>query len=429
MVPKDFKDTKNHYPILIESYKVKNLNAVITILCFIILPGLSFPLLLMQIYYNHKYAYICLAILLGLWSFLMAPIGDMYRYSMDYYLYKDYDYNQFSQLILLKNDYLLGIVLYTLSKLNLPPDISRFLYVSIGSMIIFLLFQKIVPQLQEKYGKKTVFLLFLILFLNFKYSSFSFRFNFSCALYVLGGFLLINNKKKALACILLLISVINHISFVLFLFPILLSYIFPKFCGKRLSLILIILIFTFTGTFVNDLLKILAPHNALVQHALYYTDGVWAGAFLEGHSLFYKIKLIIDSIPIYTLLIVYYFIFRKNRWACWIDYLLVIVVITAPYVSLKGRCLSASFFPILFYIIYSFPTIKELYRIRILKTLIITGIILSFSSLWGSRRELNISQEQKLFTTNIINILSHSYDYNWLRENVNEDGSPAKINY
>lgn len=407
----------------------KKTNVLLTFLCFLLFPGWSLPLLLLQIYYNHKFAYVCLGILMGLWSFLLAPIGDVYRYSMDYYLYRDFNFDQFCQFLLLKNDYLLGVILYTLSYLNIPPDFSRFLYVTTGSTIIFLLIYNFSVQYRDMLGRKNCFLIFLFVFLNIKFSNFSFRFALSCTLYLLGGLYIINNKKKKLAYLLLSLSVINHISFIIFIVPLFLCCIFPNFGSKRLSIILLILAISFSGTFLNDILKNLAPHSNLVQHALYYTDGVWAGDFLEDHSLFFRIKLLIDSIPIYTLLIIFCYVYKKNKWSSWIEFLLILIVITAPYVSLKARCQSVLFFPLLFYILHRLSIITKQKRNLIIITLLLTGCIATISSLWGNRRELSMSQEQKLFTANIIKIFSHSYDYNWLQRNVNEDGSPANINY
>lgn len=58
-------------------------NKIIVIGLFILNPGLSLPLVFWQIYRGHKYAFILLALFLSMWAYLLAPIGDMYRYSMD----------------------------------------------------------------------------------------------------------------------------------------------------------------------------------------------------------------------------------------------------------------------------------------------------------------------------------------------------------
>lgn len=412
----------------IHNNRVSNRNTIIILIIFIFFPALSFPFLIWQIYNNKKYAFVCLAILFGLWSFLMAPIGDMYRYSMDYYIYENLKFEQFRVMLLLKNDYFLAFLMYTLSILKLPPDLSRFLYVTIGSLIIFFLFYKICQRLIPEEGRNNCFILFIILLLNFKFSSLSFRFVFSCSLYLLGGYYVLVEKKKK-GYLLFLLSILNHISFIIFIFPILVVCRLKKFGSKKITLFLLVLIFTFTGTFVNELLLFLAPNSSLIQHALYYTDGVWAGEFLEDHSIGYRVLMMINTIPSIICYFVFYYIFKKNNWSRWIDALLMLVVLTAPYVALKARCQTVTFLPLLFYIIYHIKDIPLKKRKMVLTMLVLSGIIFTGSNLWGSRRELSLSQEYKLFTTNIVEIFNHSYDYNWLRENVNEDGSPAKINY
>lgn len=408
--------------------KVLYSNTFFVIIVFILSPALSFPLLIWQIYHEKKYAFICLAILLGLWSFLMAPIGDMYRYSMDYYLYENLTFDQFKSMLLIKNDYLLSFTMYTLSYFGIPPDYSRFLYVTVGSLCILFLLYRICNGIFLSEEKNARFVLFIILFLNFKFSSLSFRFAFSSVLYLLGGiYLLVENKKKGY--IILFIAVLNHISFIIFILPLLFTSVCKKFGSKPATLILIILIFTFSGTFVNDILLYLAPNSGLIKHALYYTDGVWSGQFLEDHSIGYRILGIINSIPCYICYFIFYYIFRRNAWSRWIVALLLLVVITAPYVVLKARCQSVAFLPIIFYIMCHIKEISVKIKNKILLIMLVSGVIYTGANLWGTRRELSMSQEQKLLTTNIIEILNHSYDYNWLKENVNEDGSPAKINY
>lgn len=267
-----------------------------------------------------------------------------------------------------------------------------------------------------------------MLFLNYSFTSLCFRFNLSCVFYFCSAYLF-SVKKNFLGRLLLLVAVFNHISFLLFAIPLLFSLYYNRFGNKRLLLVLIILILTFSGDFLNLFLKNLDFQNRLIEHALYYTDGVWAGDFVEDHSLGYLIKLYLDRVPFFMSCIVAYKIFRKNKLASLISFLLILTVITAPYLTLKIRCQTVLILPLLFYIIRYLPESKTINCRFAVYMLLISGLIFSGSDLRGKRRELSISKIDALFTQDAFSILSNQYDRHWIETHVNEDGSPANINY
>ena len=66
----------------------KLITTVIVCILFFILPFISIPILLIEIYNGRKYALYLLAIFMGVLSMFYFPSGDQYRYMQDLLLYR-----------------------------------------------------------------------------------------------------------------------------------------------------------------------------------------------------------------------------------------------------------------------------------------------------------------------------------------------------
>lgn len=50
-------------------------------------------------------------------------------------------------------------------------------------------------------------------------------------------------------------------------------------------------------------------------------------------------------------------------------------------------------------------------------------------SVWGARRQIEISDYELLLYSTIPQIMSHTYSLQWIDKNVTSDGDIVKINY
>lgn len=118
------------------------INKILVISVFIIYPLGSVPLILVDIYNKRKYAFILLAIFMGLWAMLYYPFGDQYRYfnNFERYFYLDFNeaflFNIASEFSLYTIN-LIDYFLFEYSKAGLHFEGFRFLLVFIAYLLTF----------------------------------------------------------------------------------------------------------------------------------------------------------------------------------------------------------------------------------------------------------------------------------------------------
>ena len=56
-------------------------------------------------------------------------------------------------------------------------------------------------------------------------------------------------------------------------------------------------------------------------------------------------------------------------------------------------------------------------------------MITNLMGLWGYRRQIYISDYHMLLYSSSIHILRHTYDSNWMNENISDDGDMLKVNF
>lgn len=71
-------------------------------------------------------------------------------------------------------------------------------------------------------------------------------------------------------------------------------------------------------------------------------------------------------------------------------------------------------------------TLKNLRCIKVMFLCVMIGNVLS---VWGARRQIEISDYELLLYSTIPQIMSHTYSLQWIDKNVTSDGDIVKINY
>jgi len=403
---------------------IKNTNKIIILLIFAIYPIFAIPFIIIEIYNNKRYAYSCLSILFGYAALLYPPIGDLYRYTQDYFLYYNLDYSHFTHLLEFKIDFIHPYLLWLLGKLNINCDISRFIYIWLSSELIFSMFYDI---FKKCHSRKLRFISFGILLLLLSFVSYLYRYGFSVVLFVYGTYLIIYKNYRIKGYLFITIAAFNHFSLLIFLFSFLLQDIFNYKGNKRVALICLIGSFVFSTDIVSQVINYLPFDAKLIDHLLLYTDGYYASDFYEDHSLNYKIGIMLQKTNFIVLIWVYCFNYKYNKLSGWITILLIILFVFSPFAEIKTRF---ELMLVLTSLVYVVELIKNNQIKNILltqKILVLAGIFYTCISIWTIRRQLSLSMEEKLFLPTY-HIITSTYTEDWINNNVLPDGAPV-INY
>lgn len=398
-------------------------------LFFLLVPLYSLPFVYKSIINNERYAFYLFAIFMGLIAYLFPPCGDFSRYYNDYDIFKGLPFTLFLTYIADKFDYLQSMILYLLGYFNLNSDYSRFIYTTISYILLSHIYLDIIKDKEifrlRRYRRRAFFGFFLLSFVTF-----AFRFSFSAILFTYGLFILLH-KRKIYGYFFLILSVLNHITFVTFLIPVLLHKI-SLFKLSRRNLILISLIAILLSNFSTLLLTNIPVGGDLFQRYVTYIDGYWSGEYKLDVSFKGLVFEFINKVTYYGVIIVYIFIYPKCKAKITKEHQLVNALLLS--------CLLFSVFPVIIgrfllflsilmrVFIFVFLSNDKIARKAVFYLCVIT-MIYNFMGVWSIRRELLFSKEYLLATSSIFGIFDNTYDGQWFYSNIGEDGSIMKIKY
>lgn len=399
---------------------------IITILVFLIYPLAALPLIFSEIYKGKRYAFSLLAIYIGYFALLYPPAGDLYRYREDYFLYSGESFSTFIAYLTFKLDFVLSFLLYILGFLSIPSDISRFIYTWLGSELLLHIFFDMSNDTRKKNPRK-VFVLFIIYWLYVNFIVLMYRSGLSSALFAFGYYNLYYKNNKKLATIVFLITILNHFSYIVFLFCIVFQRFF-KFTGnKRISLVCIILFLFFSFDMVSSIIEKLPLPEYIQRHLLAYTSGYWAQEFLEEQSLKNLILTWTNKFRLISLFLMFLHFFKKSPVAGFLTFSTIVLMFSNVSGVISARFEIALLLPFLIYsmdlIVYG--KIPKLRKIKRIFTFI--GLLYIFTSFWSHRREYSISYEYKLFLPTSFNILTTTYSQSWVDKHIDNKGEPIGL--
>ena len=388
---------------------------------FIIYPLLSIPGIMIEIARNKKYAYILLAIFMGYIGMLYTPAGDFYRYVLDFTSYKTESYDSIKSIIMSGNDFIQPMLFWIIAKLGMSSDATRFVYNLLGYLLLFSMVRKYTEKAPTNNSR---FNLFIIVIMMVSFRLFLSRYGLSTILFVYGVFNIFEGKNKG--WIYLVISFLHHFAFAVLFIVFVIFWIFRYKGNKYFTLILLISSFIFTSDILSPILESLAGSVPIVNHILYYVDGYYANEYLEDHSVRFRIMTMLSSFGYYSLLLFFYFSFRKSEYSGFIDTLLLLIVIVSPFQGICGRfILVAQIFLLLYFVRY---ISQNGYPGRHVKNyFIITSLLLLFINIWGARRELYLSNENRILLPSVF-IWNAEFSNEWIDMNISSDGAP-KVNF
>lgn len=396
-----------------------------TTLFFLIFPLYSLPWVIKGMLRQDKWAFVLWACFMGLVGVLIPPTGDFYRYTMDFYMYKDCDWDSFLMLALLKNDFMLPLISYILGVLEWNFDLSRFIYNFWGYYLLGVLYLDIVknnPELQAK--KIAVYALGFFMVLSL--SGYCFRYGLSTVMFVYGAYHIVYKERKW-GWLYVLLAVFNHLSFVVFLFVLLLQRIHFFRFGKKTVILMIVAATFIDSSYIISVFYMLPVD--IVAHYMVYLDGHWAGEYLEDHSWKYRLMNILTSLIQYACVVIYILFYRKGQKEslALVNATLFLTFITIPFVTVQGRFMSVMINFIKIHFLTHFD--GGLRMTRYLKWMFWLVIIFNLMELWAFRRQFVVSDFSMMATSSSIEILTHTYNEKWIDRNVAEDGGLLQINF
>ena len=400
-------------------------NLGITSIIFLVLPLYSVPFILYGMWKQEKWAFVLWACFMGLVGILIPPTGDFYRYTMDYELYKGLDWGDFFLLAGLKNELMLPLISYGISELGLYFDLSRFLYNFLGYFLLGFLYVGIVrnnPNLQDK----KIALYALGFFVSISLATFCYRYFLSAIFFVFGAYRIVYKKRKN-GWWFVALAIFNHFSFLIQAIVLLFQQLnFFRF-GRKMVIFFILVSFLIDASFVTRLFDML-PFD-FVSHYMAYLDGNWAGDFLEEHSLRYKIVMFIGNSIHYVCMLIYIILYNRSlpKYNSLVNSMLFLTFLSTPFVTINGRFLAVMIYFVKVYFLEIFDGSRQM--LKYLKVMFWLVMISNLMGMWGFRRQFAISDFPMMFYSSSFQILAHTYDANWIDDNVSEDGNLLQINY
>lgn len=381
-------------------------NQSLLIILFILYPFATLPFLFIKIIERKKYAFVLLAVFMGLCGILYPPLGDLYRHSLRYFSYFNENGNNWYVDDNLK-DYFLPIITMVFANLKIPFEFVRFLFITISYLLIFKLFLFTYKKnkIHNGYPK-----LFIVSFLSvpFIYIVTGLRYGFSLCIFVYGIFMLCNKNRLGWGIILLSVSI--HIFMLLPFLITLVARIYPYRINKITMSILSILGLFVSNTVIIYFVNMLIGETAINKAIIDYTVG--NAYFVDSRSLFGIIAKILECI---TVLPLTYCLYRYKIENCFLNNLFCIFIM--------GFCVMSSFFVftmrilllfvLLFFFIYLYNAEKRK-KYVLQNVLLLSSLISASVYLYGYREELTKSQFPMIFISPTPIILSISYSEQWI---------------
>lgn len=392
-----------------------------------IFPFYSIPWIIQGMIRLEKGAFVLWACFMGLIGVLYPPVGDVYRYTQDFYLYKGCNWNFFIELLSLKYDYLLSFLSYFVGLIEWNFDIVRFVYNFCSYLILGNIFLDIIknnPWLRE--DRKAI-MYALGTFIFFSLNTFLWRFGFSMALFAFGCYLLVYKSKKK-GWIYVVLSVFNHISFGIFVIVLILQQL-GLFRFRKWIVVVLCLCSLLINS--NILLVHFLPYLPIdiIQRFGAYVDGYYAMDYIADHSWKYQLQTILQSSVTYVAIVVYILTYqgRKDKMEGITNAILVLVCLSLPFDTMRIRFLAVLLLFIKIYYLVNYDNRKrKFYYLKIMFLFVMIG---NMVNIWGARRQIDISDYNLLFYTSVPQILFHTYSSQWIDENITTEGDIIKLDY
>lgn len=399
---------------------------VVLLVSFLFFPLYTIPWIIQGMIRLERGAFVFWACFMGLIGILYPPVGDVYQYTKDFYLYKDCSWDYFLELLSFKFDYLLPFLSYFIGLIGWHFDITRFIYNFFSYLILGVIFLDIVKNNHFLRENKKVLIYALGTFITFSFITYLWRFGFSSALFVYGCYLLVY-KSKRIGWIYVVLSVLNHVSFLLFVVILLLQQLgFFKF-HKWVVAILCLCSLFLDGSILSSFLPYLPTD--IVNRFGSYIDGYYATDYFADHSWKYQLQVFLSSSITYVAVIAYILTYkeRKDKRVSLTNAIFLIACLSLPFDTMRLRFLAVLLLFIkMCYLVKYDGEKKKLCYLKIMFFFVMLGNVVN---IWGARRQIDVSDYELLFYYTTPQIILHTYSAQWIERNVTSEGDIVKVDY
>lgn len=406
--------------VSIESKKVVYRDLFITCCVFLICPLFSLPFILNAIYRRQKLAFTLLALFMGLCAMiLIPPRGDLYRLAESFYEIRDMSWINYKDSVQenVKMDFLMSLMMYVYAHLGLHFGWIRFTLVVISYLIFFDIFRYVSRDISDE-DSCFYFKLFglVCLLVPFWWLAVGMRFMFAVVIVLWVYYKVYLRESKSMWVYLILpFAFYFHFAVLPIIGLLIIGKIIPLWSRKSIYIILSLIIFLFSGIFLNQIVSWLPINISLKEYLMNYTSGIFASAdYLEGMTFFYWLPDYIANGVIFV--VIYYLCFKlpiNKATRCMYIFLLFIALVSFSFSMITRYCAAYLLFGALTIICYC----------KKINFLLCALLFLFLINLYANRRDYLINQWEYLFTP-VPCAVTVDYDSQWMMKNVDEEGAP-----
>ncbi len=383
----------------------------LTLVC----PLLAYPFVFIEIFNRQKYAITILALLLAMSAYLYLPVGDLYRYWLNY---EDYKSMEFQDIFTDWNfDYLVYIILYCIAKLDLNHAFLRYISVFISALIYFNIIYNITNKIKDQ---QINFLLFLLSFFTFPYMTIVTGIRFGvAATFILSSYYYLHSEKKSFKGIIFaILAAITHFGTIPIILIEFLILITPKINKKTIFLTSLIIISANTMLmnyipFFSDL--------AIYEKIISYTSGedyINTVSPLLRLIMRFPQYLIIPFI-IYTLLSQ-----KQNNIQKALLCIMIFISFVLPFETPRGRYITIFNLLACLYLIINY-TNKE-YKIFPIYIILAFALISYVSIFFSNYKVIMHANYYKMLYTPYPSLFYSTYNETWITNNISTQGELIK---
>lgn len=379
-------------------------------------PLLSIPFIVYGIYHQQKGAYALLSLLLGVFAFISAPSGDLYRHYCQYNYFAIRPFSSITWVDISLNG-VLPCLYWIMARANIGFSYLRFFELSVGFYLICNIFNYMINTSNANYSKKDTFIRFALLFLffDFLYTTMGVKFGFALCTYLYSLHLVLNKQKWTTGIIFFVITCMWHSSF-LFTGPFVYAIYLIK-PQKKSAIILCILLAIVIPLIISIIGVILFGR----RFDFYFSN---KADNVTSYSAMTKIGLLLYILPKLTIIPFAIILLRKyvteSAW-CRIAlgwFMLSVILITNAVAFYRFWW---AFMSIGVFLILDLESKNGLFASKTIHKLVICGILFTALNCLVYHKEIIYSNYYRSIYP-IPLVINSDYEKRWVLKNIQYDG-------
>lgn len=400
-------------------------SSILLSIIFVISPFWALPVIFYFIYKRSYLGIVFLALFMGIMSHLILPSGDLYRYHLEYDLYKISDFSEITNSI--SFDFVYPVTMFLFSKI-ISFELFRLLVCFISYLLFFQIFIKI--------SKNNIFLdnnnqayivAFILFFSAGGFGLFITSVRYSIALSItLYSIYHIYHLRDNTRYWLIIFACFIHLSMLFYLLLIFISIYF-KIQLKLYHIISYILIFVISYLNINvnniNLFSLIGPYFAL-NSILYIKLFTYLDPNNFTNPLSSSVGLFMSYLVsyIFAYLAFLYLLFKYKNYNIFSFFVLVFILAHLFFYiyTLYYRLLATSV------LLFIFPLLIKCKNLKILFLFTFYSFLIFCSSIYFFKKDLILGNSAKIIYTPLPILLNTHYETKQLNLILEDDGSYLK---